>query len=77
MMADGNQQTVPVSAAASNLLGVLKMDAKNFADAKADFQQALILFPQFAGAKGNLEICEKNLKGIKTGAKAPLKPKSQ
>ncbi len=75
---DGTQQAVPVNAAASNLLGVLKMDAKNYAGAKADFQKALELFPNFAGAKGNLEVCEKNLKGAsKTPATKPaVKPKS-
>jgi len=77
-MADGSQQTVPVDAAAANLLGVLKMDAKNFAGAKTDFQQALKLYPDFAGAKGNLDVCDKNLKGTsKTPAKTPTKPKGQ
>ena len=77
-MADGNQQAVPVDAAAANLLGVLKMDAKNFAGAKADFQQALKLFPDFAGAKGNLEVCDRNLKaGAKTLGKPPVKPKGK
>jgi tetratricopeptide (TPR) repeat protein len=70
-MADGSQQTVPVDAAAANLLGVLKMDAKDFAGAKTDFQQALKLYPDFAGAKGNLDVCDKNLKG---GTKPPTKP---
>jgi tetratricopeptide (TPR) repeat protein len=75
-MADGSQQTVSVDAASANLLGVLKMDAKNFAGAKADFQQALKLFPDFAGAKGNLDVCEKNLKGgTKPAVKTPTKPK--
>ncbi len=74
---DGSQQAVPLNAAASNLLGVLKMDAKNFAGAKADFQQALTFFPQFAGAKGNLDVCDKNLKtGTKPAAKTTTKPKS-
>lgn len=73
---DGNQQAVPVNAAAANLLGVLKMDAKNYNGAKADFEKALELFPSFAGAKGNLEACEKNLKGgTKAPAKTPAKPK--
>ena len=77
-MADGSQQAVPVDAAAANLLGVLKMDAKNFVGAKADFQQALKLFPDFAGAKGNLDVCDKNLKGgVKSPAKPPTKPKGQ
>ena len=75
-MADGSQQNVPVDAAAANLLGVLKMDAKNFAGAKTDFQLALKLFPDFAGAKGNMDVCNKNLKvGTKTPAKPPTKPK--
>ena len=77
-MADGNQQTVPVDAAAANLLGVLKMDAKNFAGAKLDFQQSLKLYPDFAGAKGNLDVCDKNLKGgTKPPVKPPTKPKGQ
>ncbi len=77
-MADGSQQTVPVDAAAANLLGVLKMDAKNFAGAKVDFQQSLKLFPDFAGAKGNLDVCDKNLKTpVKTPSKPPTKPKGQ
>ncbi len=71
---DGSQQAIPVNAAAANLLGVIKMDAKNFAGAKADFQQALTLFPQFAGAKQNLDACEKNLKGSnKTPGKTTTK----
>jgi tetratricopeptide (TPR) repeat protein len=75
-MADGSQQTVPVDAAAANLLGVLKMDAKNYVGAKADFQQSLKLYPDFAGAKVNLDVCDKNLKGgTKTPAKPPTKPK--
>lgn len=76
-MADGTQQAVPINAAAVNLLGVLKMDAKNYAGAKADFTQALALFPQFAGAKQNLESAEKNLKGTKTAVKTTTtKPKT-
>lgn len=73
---DGSQQAVPLNAAAANLLGVLKMDAKEFAAAKTDFQQALSFFPDFAGARGNLEICEKNLQGdSKAPAKTSTKPK--
>ena len=75
-MANGEQQAVPVNAAAANLLGVIKMDAKNFVGAKADFQQALTLFPNFAGATQNLVNCEKNMKGgTKTPAKPGTKPK--
>ncbi len=69
---DGNTQFVPANAAAANLLGVLKMDEKNFTEAKADFELALKFFPDFAGAKDNLEICDirKNEK-----AKIPTKKK--
>jgi tetratricopeptide (TPR) repeat protein len=75
-MEDGTQQAVPVSAATMNLLGVLKMETKNYAGAKADFQKALTFFPEFAGAKGNLEVCDKNLKGVaKPPAKTPVKPR--
>jgi tetratricopeptide (TPR) repeat protein len=68
---NGAQQAVPVYAAAANLLGVLQMDAKNYTAAKQFFSQALTAFPQFAGAKENLTVCEKNLKG---GTKPPAKP---
>ncbi len=76
-MANGEQQAVPINAAAANLMGVLKMDAKNYAGAKVDFQQALTFFPKFAGAKQNLDACEKSLKGTaKTPGKTPVtKPK--
>jgi tetratricopeptide (TPR) repeat protein len=73
---DGTQQAIPLNAAAANLMGVLKMDAKNYAGAKTDFQQALTFYPQFTGAKQNLDACEKNLKGgTKTTPKTPVKPK--
>lgn len=73
-MGNGDQQAVPVNAAAANLLGVLKMEAKDYAGAKAEFQRALTLFPQFAGAKQNMDICDKNLKGTgKTPVKTPGK----
>jgi tetratricopeptide (TPR) repeat protein len=73
---DGNQQAVPVNAAAANLLGVLKMDAKNYAGAKTNFQEALKMYPDFTGAKQNLEACDKLLKGgTKAPAKTSTKPK--
>ena len=71
----GIEQTVPVNAAAANLLGVLKMDTKDFAGAQANFKQALTLYPDFAGAKDNLDMCEKNLK--KAPVKSPAKPKGK
>lgn len=69
-LGNGQTQAVPVNAAAANLLGVIKMDAKNYPGAKADFQQALTFFPSFAGAKQNLDALEKTLK---TPAKAATK----
>lgn len=55
---DGSNQVVPVYAAAANLLGVLQMEAKNMANAKNYFNEALKVFPQFVGAKQNLDACE-------------------
>ena len=77
-LGNGQQQAVPVNAAAANLLGVIKMDAKNYTGAKADFEKALAFYPQFAGAKYNLESCGKNMKGdTKSPANKPTgtKPK--
>ena len=77
-LANGEQQAVPIDAAAANLLGVLQMDAKNYALAKPFFNKALTFYPLFAGAKQNLEVCEKNMKGAaKTPVKTPTKPKGQ
>lgn len=61
---NGSSQAVPVNAAAANLLGVLQMDVKNYTAAKASFEGALKLYPDFAGAKQNLEACEKSLKPV-------------
>lgn len=72
-MADGSQQAVPVYAAAANLLGVLQMETKNYPVAINYFKQATAAFPEFAGAKENLKICEEKtlknkpvLKGLST-----------
>lgn len=69
--ADGSQQAVPVNAAAANLLGVMQMDAKNYAVAKQYFNQAMTMFPKFEGAKQNLDACDRISKG---GNKPPAKP---
>ena len=75
-LANGEQQAVPIDAAAANLLGVLQMDAKNYALAKPFFNKALTFYPLFAGAKQNLEVCEKNMKGAaKPPVKTTTKPK--
>ncbi|MCX6316963.1 MAG: tetratricopeptide repeat protein [Bacteroidetes bacterium] len=71
---DGSQQPVPVGAAAANLLGVMQMDNKNYPLAKQYFSEAMKLFPQFTGAKQNMEACDKIMKGgTKPPAKAPAK----
>ncbi|MFN9711253.1 MAG: tetratricopeptide repeat protein [Bacteroidota bacterium] len=58
MNSDGSEQAVPVHTAAKNLLGVIQMDAKNYAEAARLFKEALTLFPQFAGASENLKAAE-------------------
>ena len=72
--ADGSQQAIPVEAAAWNLLGVLKMDALKYPEAKADFDKAIASYPEFTGAKQNLEACEKKLKESQA-PKTATKPK--
>lgn len=68
--ADGRIQAVPVNAAATNLLGVLKMDVKDYAAAKVFFQKSLELYPKFEGARQNLEFADQKLKpATKTGTK--------
>ncbi|SDJ80227.1 Tetratricopeptide repeat-containing protein [Catalinimonas alkaloidigena] len=47
-------QQVPILAAVYNLQGVLNQETGNDAEAKAKYQKALELFPDFALAKGNL-----------------------
>ncbi|MFN8251396.1 MAG: tetratricopeptide repeat protein [Ferruginibacter sp.] len=75
---NGSSQTVPVNAAASNLLGVLQMDAKNYAAAKNYFNEALKAFPQFTGAKQNLEAVDNAMKAAgKPAAKPQARPKGK
>lgn len=52
---DGQTQEVPLRAAALNVRGVLLRLQKENAKAKAAFEEALKIFPDFALAKGNLE----------------------
>lgn len=48
-------QTVPLKAAVLNLQGVVAKDLDKKKEATAFFEQALLLFPDFELAKGNLE----------------------
>jgi tetratricopeptide (TPR) repeat protein len=70
-LGDGRVQQVPASAAAYNFLGIIKMEANDLASSKKNLQQALALYPDFLGAKQNLELCESKLK---PGGKTPAKP---
>jgi tetratricopeptide (TPR) repeat protein len=70
---NGSQQAISVAAAAANLIGVLRMDAKNYPEAKKYFEEALKLFPEFVGAKENLAAVDKVMKTPKTPAKSPVK----
>jgi tetratricopeptide (TPR) repeat protein len=50
------QQKVPLKAAAYNIKGVLAMDLNENAIAKASFEEALKIAPEFVLAKNNLEF---------------------
>lgn len=58
-----NAQNVPLAAAAYNLRGVLSRDLKENEKAKADFNEALKIFPEFQLAKNNLEMMNKPAEG--------------
>ena len=70
---NGQEQQVPLSAAAYNLKGVIMMDDKNFVKAKEYFQSALKIYPNFQGVQQNMITCEKNSKGIKPAVKPKTK----
>lgn len=53
------QQQVPVKAAALNMRGILYKEMNMPDKAKAAFEEALVLMPDFALAKGNLELLSK------------------
>ena len=69
---DGRVQQVPASAAAYNFIGIIKMEANDLVNAQKNLQQAVRLYPDFLGAKQNLELCENKMKPSKTN---PVKPK--
>ncbi len=73
ILPNGNEQQIPVSAAVLNMAAVIKMDAKNYADAKNYLENALKIFPDFEGAKQNLNYCNENLKPAKTIKAPPAK----
>ncbi len=76
-MPNGNEQQVPVDAAALNMSAVLKMDNKYFAEAKIYLEKSLLIFPEFEGAKQNLKYCLENLKSPASTKPTPvIKPKT-
>jgi len=65
ILPNGAEQQIPVSAAVLNMAAVIRMDAKNFVEAKKHLENALKIFPDFEGAQQNLNYCNQNLKGTK------------
>ena len=55
----GYNETVPVLAAAYNMLGVMAFKENNIADARKYYNAALRVFPEFAIAKQNIEAMNK------------------
>jgi tetratricopeptide (TPR) repeat protein len=53
---NGSVQEIPASAAALNVLGIIQLDAKNYEQAKKYFEQALQIYPDFVGARQNLQV---------------------
>lgn len=75
---EGQVQNVPVMAAAYNMLGVIQMDAKNYAEARKLMNKAVEIFPDFVGAKQNIAAVDNISKGGgKPGVKPPRPPKGK
>jgi tetratricopeptide (TPR) repeat protein len=55
----GTQQQVPVKAAALNMRGIIFKEMNMPDKAKASFEESLAIMPDFALAKGNLELLNK------------------
>ncbi len=72
ILPNGNEQQVPVSAAVLNMRAVMRMDAKNYTDAKKYLENALQIFPEFEGARQNLNYCNENLKSTKPAKSSPV-----
>ena len=53
---NGAVQEIPASSAALNILGIMQMDSKNYEQAKKYFDQALQIYPDFVGARQNLQV---------------------
>ncbi len=55
-------QKVILKAAAYNIRGVMQLEGKRDEEAKADFQEALKIQPDFALAQNNIQLIEKKVK---------------
>jgi len=64
-VAQGYNETVPVLAAAYNMLGVMAFKDNNSAEAKQYYNAALKTFPEFAIAKQNLDAMNKPAGAVK------------
>jgi len=65
ILPNGDEQRVPASAGALNMAAIMKLDTKNYADAKLLLENALKIYPEFQGAQQNLKFCNENLKPTK------------
>jgi tetratricopeptide (TPR) repeat protein len=70
----GGSQDVPMNAAALNVKGICAMELNQEEAAKDNFTKALSVFPDFALAKGNLELLNKKASQDKQTPKAPSTP---
>ncbi len=74
---NNTSQSVPMKAAALNVKGIVALDLNQDANAKEFFTQALQIFPDFALAKGNLNVMEqKSTKALGPPTKATPAPKA-
>lgn len=64
-------QQIIIQAAAHNIRGVVYQDQKQFAEARADYEAALKLAPDFVLARNNLEALKKAESGTTTPARTP------
>jgi tetratricopeptide (TPR) repeat protein len=71
---DGQNQNISILAGAYNMLAVMQMDLKNFDAARGFLNKAIDAFPDFVGAKQNLEALNRMAKGG-GGPKPGGKPK--
>lgn len=74
----GQRQEVPMKAALYNMLGMVAYEVNDLANAKTNFNEALKLEPNFALAKGNLDLVNRteNEQKNKTTTPAPNQPKT-